>query len=94
MSRVYLDSCVVIYAVEGTTAQQERVHFHDPFFLPPRFEVAPFNRSVFDLAAELRAKFKLKTPDALHVAAARASGCDEFWTNDRRLPVLGGRTFV
>jgi len=25
------------------------------------------------------------TPDALHLAAAIDAGCDEFWTNDRRL---------
>ncbi|MDQ7025024.1 MAG: PIN domain-containing protein [Anaerolineae bacterium] len=33
-------------------------------------------------AAELRAKYNLKTPDALHVASAIVSGCDAFLTND------------
>jgi len=40
---------------------------------------------VFDLATELRARQGLKTPDALHLAAALHTGCDEFWTNDERL---------
>ncbi len=40
---------------------------------------------VFDLATELRAQHGLKTPDALHLAAALRAGCDEFWTNDEHL---------
>lgn len=41
---------------------------------------------VYDLATELRAGHGVKTPDALHLAAALDAGCMEFWTNDRRLP--------
>jgi predicted nucleic acid-binding protein len=33
-------------------------------------------------AAELRATYNLKTPDALHVASAIVAGCDAFLTND------------
>ena len=36
-------------------------------------------------AAELRARFGLKTPDALHLACAQHHRCDELWTNDERL---------
>lgn len=43
------------------------------------------NRAVCDRATELRARHGLKTPDALHLAAALDAGCDEFWTNDNRL---------
>src|SRR5262245_10722039 len=46
---------------------------------------------VFDLAAELRAQHRIKTPDAIHAAAAILNGCDEFWTNDRRLVALEPR---
>jgi len=52
------------------------------------FSVCDFvqlNRSVFDLATTLRAENNLKTPDALHLAAAIKSGCDEFCTNDKHL---------
>jgi predicted nucleic acid-binding protein len=35
--------------------------------------------------AELRAEYSLKTPDALHVAAAIHGGADAFLTNDRGL---------
>ncbi|MCI5218746.1 MAG: PIN domain-containing protein [Candidatus Electrothrix sp. LOE2] len=40
---------------------------------------------VFDKATELRAQYSLKTPDAIHLAAALVSGCDVFLTNDLRL---------
>lgn len=45
----------------------------------------PLGNAVFERAARLRAQHRLKTPDALHLAAAMEHGCDEFWTNDRRL---------
>jgi predicted nucleic acid-binding protein len=40
---------------------------------------------VYLRAAELRARFGLRTPDALHVACAEHHRCDELWTNDDRL---------
>ena len=40
---------------------------------------------VFLRAAELRARFGLRTPDALHLACAQHHGCDALWTNDDRL---------
>jgi len=40
---------------------------------------------VFLQAAELRAHFGLKTPDALHLACAQHHRCDALWTNDDRL---------
>jgi predicted nucleic acid-binding protein len=46
--------------------------------------------STFQLASELRARHGLKTPDALHLAAAIEGGCDEFWTNDHRLDSAAG----
>jgi len=44
---------------------------------------------VYDSAAKLRAQHtRLKTPDAIHLAAAQHCGCDEFWTNDDRLTLI------
>jgi predicted nucleic acid-binding protein len=57
----------------------------DAFFrLGDRLKIG-FETAVFDLATELRATQRLKTPDALHLAAAMHGGCDAFWTNDDRL---------
>lgn len=36
-------------------------------------------------ATDLRAHLNLRTPDALHPAAAIVGGCDVFLTNDRAL---------
>ena len=38
-----------------------------------------------DDAAKLRAQYGLRTPDALQIAVATASGCQAFLTNDTRL---------
>jgi predicted nucleic acid-binding protein len=47
-------------------------------------QMIDFNQSVFEQATDLRVSHNLKTPDALHVAAA-LSMCDQFWTNDQQL---------
>ena len=58
----------------------------DRFFASRDLRRARLTAAVFDLATELRAVYNVKTPDALHLAAAIHWGCDEFWTNDQRLP--------
>ncbi|MEO6724680.1 MAG: type II toxin-antitoxin system VapC family toxin [Blastocatellia bacterium] len=46
-------------------------------------------RVIFDAGARLRAAHpRLKTPDAIHLAAAVHHGCTEFWTNDDRLNAI------
>lgn len=37
------------------------------------------------LAAELRARYMLRTPDAIQVAASLHAGCEAFLTNDADL---------
>lgn len=44
---------------------------------------------VFIGAAQLRAKFGLRTPDAIHLACAQHHGCNALWTNDDRLSRAG-----
>ncbi len=39
-------------------------------------------------AAQLRARYGVRTPDALQLAAALSMRCTAFVTNDRRLPTL------
>lgn len=50
-----------------------------------QFHVLDLGSDVYRRAAELRAKHGIRTPDALHLAAAQLSGCDVLWTNDARL---------
>lgn len=46
-------------------------------------ELAPVNTDVATLAAELRARYNLRTPDALQVSVALHAGCQGFLTNDK-----------
>ncbi len=48
------------------------------------------DRPLLRAAAQLRARARLKTPDALQVAAALSAGCSVYLTNDRRLPAVTG----
>lgn len=120
MRKIYWDSCVLIYRIQGVEPWSARIAamlepletaqlcvtdltrlecrtkplrenddatlvVFDRFFA--RTDVAKISMSphIFDLATALRARHKLKTPDALHLAAAITAGCDEFWTNDEGL---------
>ena len=58
---------------------------YDAFFGLADHVWVTLDRPVFDRATSLRAEHRLKTPDALHLAAALHAGCDEFWTHDSRL---------
>jgi predicted nucleic acid-binding protein len=48
------------------------------------------DRPVLRLAAQIRAAFGAKTPDALQLACASAGGATTFLTNDRDLPEIPG----
>lgn len=114
---IYLDSCILLYAMEDRGARGAAVRraladvevevassalaLQECLVRPMRernaelrdrylamfdhIETVDLDAAVFVRAAELRADFGLKTPDALHLAAAQVSGCTELWTNDRRL---------
>lgn len=44
--------------------------------------VVDINAAIADRAARLRADYRLRTPDALQIAAAIEAGCDAFLCND------------
>ncbi|MFN0062114.1 MAG: type II toxin-antitoxin system VapC family toxin [Myxococcaceae bacterium] len=53
------------------------------------------DRPLLHAAAQLRARFsKIRTPDALQLAAALRTSCTAFITNDRSLPTLPGLKIV
>lgn len=72
------------------TRQNDRrlLVFYEQIFASSIMDMVALERKVFQLATELRAAHRLKTPDALHLAAAISAGCDEFWTNDDRLATV------
>jgi uncharacterized protein len=122
MGLIYLDSCLLIYAIEHHPTFASRVIDALASEPPDRFAISPLTaleclvkpmrtgdiamqgryRSalaqlqelpvptpVFLQAAQLRAHFGLKTPDALHLACAQHHGCEALWTNDDRLARAG-----
>jgi predicted nucleic acid-binding protein len=115
---IYLDSCLLIYAVERTSLLGERIMAlmagvaESQFAISPlvkceclvgplrrddrlleklyretfaRFVTLDMPEGVYLHAAELRARTRLKTPDALHLACAQRHRCEALWTNDDRL---------
>jgi predicted nucleic acid-binding protein len=48
------------------------------------------DRPLLRVAAQLRARYRLRTPDALQLTAALTTECTAFMTNDRRLPEIAG----
>lgn len=57
-------------------------------------EWLPIGDEVVARALDLRVLHGLRTPDALHLAAALEHGCTEFWTNDDRLNAAAGALAV
>lgn len=52
--------------------------------------LVPLDRAHLRIAAQLRARYAVRTPDALQLAAALATQCSALVTNDRRLPAILG----
>jgi len=61
---------------------------YDEFFADVQHQVLELTSAVFDLAAELRARYRIAAMDVLHLATAVIAGCDAFATDDRHLPSL------
>lgn len=68
---------------------QDSLSQFDRFFMA--CEIIALDRAVFERATSLRAESHLKTPDALHLAAAIQAECDQFWTNDKQLATTANR---
>jgi uncharacterized protein len=63
------------------------------FFASNVKQLVTLNRAVFERAAAIRAQYSaIKTPDAIHLAAAVDSACDIFLTNDHQLRAFTGIT--
>lgn len=46
--------------------------------------------AIAEMAAQLRATHKIRTPDAIQISAALDAGATYFFTNDTKLPPIGG----
>ena len=118
MGLIYLDSCLLIYAIERDPKFGQQTldvlagETDNNFAISPlvkleclvqpiesaNVELQRYYESAFDTlttlsipevvylqAAQLRARFRIRTPDALHIACAQHHRCAWLWTNDDRL---------
>ncbi len=60
-------------------------NYRDILVYSDAYTLLPITTSIAESAADLRARYNLRTPDALHVAAAISAGCDAMLSNDARL---------
>lgn len=51
----------------------------------PNLEILDIGHAVVDIASDLCAKYRLRVPDAIHIATAISCGATFFVTNDRAL---------
>ncbi len=63
---------------------------YDLFFAEACSDIVALSREVIDRAAEIRAEFGFRTPDAIHLAAAVVAHCEVFLTNDSALERFSG----
>lgn len=59
--------------------------YRDLFGSIARLAIVGLTHDIVEIASDLRAKYGVRTPDAIHVATAIVGGADRFITNDRRL---------
>jgi predicted nucleic acid-binding protein len=64
----------------GTTHLQQE--YRDLLLHSAHFQTLAVNAHEAEQAAELRARYNLRTPDAIQVASAIGAGCEAFLTND------------
>ena len=83
VSPITLAECLVMpFKLNDIQMQQNYINF---LTNTREIEMVSINTEIARTAAELRATYRLKLPDALQVAVAISSGCDGFLTNDSDL---------
>jgi predicted nucleic acid-binding protein len=67
---------------EGNVLEQET--YTEAIASTDGLTAVPIDRSILMQAAKIRARTKLKLPDAIHAATATSNGCTTFLTNDKQ----------
>jgi predicted nucleic acid-binding protein len=65
--------------------QAQEVSYRALLLQTQRFLSMRVNSAIADRAADLRARYNLRTPDAIQIATALQAGCEAFLTNDLAL---------
>jgi predicted nucleic acid-binding protein len=75
---------VLIQPFRQGDADLER-EYRDLLLHSEHFQILTIDPETATRAADFRARYNLRTPDALQIAAASGAGCQAFLTNDRAL---------
>lgn len=59
--------------------------YRDLILTFPNLTVMEVNLGISDITSDIRAKYKIRTPDAIQIATAMAGGARDFITNDEGL---------
>lgn len=68
--------------------------YNDILLSSPNISTLPVTYAIAQEAAELRARYNLKTPDAIQLAVSIGQGASVFITNDRLLPDSCGMEII
>ena len=69
-------------------------HYRDILLNSEGLNTVLLSQAIAEKAAQLRAAFSLRTPDAIQLATALHEGASFFLTNDTRLPSVPGLTIL
>ena len=79
-------SCISVCEVLIVPIRNDNVHLRNVYknllLHSDHFETIPITADIAELGATLRARYGLRTPDALQIASAIETHCDVFLTND------------
>jgi predicted nucleic acid-binding protein len=78
---------VLVHPLRAKNKQLAR-EYREIIFNQENLTVFPVSAAIAENAAELRAIYNLRTPDAIQIATAIHEGATFFLTNDTRLPVI------
>jgi len=80
---------VLVYPLrQGNTTLAQQ--YRDILFNSESLTTIQVDPIIAEIAAQLRANYNLRTPDAIQMATAINAGASFFLTNDARLPSLSG----
>ncbi len=77
--------CLRVYLSTRGLSRYLQTQYRVLLTMSPHFTLVTIDASVAETAAILRAKYRLRTPDALQISAALTTGCQAFLTNDKDL---------
>ncbi len=75
---------VLVHPIRNQNANLQK-RYREILQNSPNFYTEKINSSIAETAARLRARYNLRTPDALQIATALENGCDAFLCNDKNL---------